>query len=401
MVSTAYRYLIVGGGVAGASAVAGIRELDTDGAILLIGSESDRPYDRPPLSKQLWSGKKTVEKIFLRDEAFYAANGVELQLGVRVTGLDPVRKNIADDQQRTVHFDKLLLATGAHPRTLAIPGSRLDGVYYYRTLADFRLLQARATAGASAVVIGGGFIGSEMAAALRLNGLAVTMIFPDAYLAGRVFPETLGRALLASYRERGITVLTEDTPTAFERQGDGITVHTRGGQQVAADFVVVGVGVTPAIELVAAAGLTVGNGVVVNAELQTSVPEIYAAGDLANYPDPALGERRRVEHRDNAQKQGKLAGRNMAGAHELYTHLPFFYADLFDFGYEAVGEVNTQLEVVTDWQQENHTGVIYYLKEGHVRGAMMCNVWDKVDAARALITQPEAVTVEELHGAIW
>ena len=400
MTTTSYRYIIVGAGLAGASAVTGIRKVDADGSILLIGSEPERPYDRPPLSKQLWSGKKSVEQIFLRNEAFFAENGVELRLDAKVTGLDPKGKNIADDRQRTCHYEKLLLATGAHPRTLPIPGSRLERVYSYRTLADFHALRARVTAGAAAVIIGGGFIGAEMAAALRLTGLSVTMIFPEPYLASRIFPAELGRAMLDYYRAQGITILAEDVPTAFTEHGDGLTVTTRGGQQLHADFAVVGVGVTPALELAAAAGLAVGNGVLVNAELQTSVPDIYAAGDIANYPDPVLGERRRVEHRDNALQQGKLAGRNMAGAGEPYTYLPFFYSDLFDFGYEAVGEVNTQLETFADWQQENRTGVIYYLKDGHVRGAMMCNVWDKLDAARALITRTAPITVEELRGAI-
>ncbi|HUT74311.1 MAG TPA: FAD-dependent oxidoreductase [Armatimonadota bacterium] len=395
-----YQYVIIGGGPAGAAAIEGIRERDHDGRILLVGAEKHLPYDRPPLSKKLWFGKKQVADIFLHDQAFYAANSTDLALGVRVVGLDPQRKTITDDQGDLHHYHKLLLATGGIPRTLGIPGGDLEGVCYYRYLDDYLTTRARATAAKSAVVIGGGFIGSEMAAALSLNQVEVTMVFPEQCLVARVFPETLGRSLQQTYIERGITVLSGDVPTAIERHDDALIVATRGGRRLRADIVIAGIGIAPASELAAGAGLTLDDGIVVDEYLRTSAPDIHAAGDNAFFPYQVLGQRTRVEHWDNAVNQGKQAGRNLAGAQEAFTYMPYFFSDLFDFGYEAVGEVDARLETFADWRQENDTGVIYYLREGQVRGAMMCNVWDQVEAARELIRGGRRMTAEDLRGAI-
>jgi NADPH-dependent 2,4-dienoyl-CoA reductase/sulfur reductase-like enzyme len=261
-------------------------------------------------------------------------------------------------------------------------------------------LRAGAAEGKSALVIGGGFIGSELAAALSVNKLAVTMIFPSPWLVSRVFPESLGRHLTEAYRARGVEVLAGDVPTSIRPDGDGYAARTRAGREVRADLVVAGVGIAPDVSLARSAGLATGDGVTVNQFLQTSDPDIYAAGDVAFFPDPILGPRR-IEHWDNAISQGKHAGRNMARADEPFTDMPFFFSDLFDFGYEAVGQVDSRLRTVADWQEENRTGVIYYLDDDRrVRGVMMCNVWEKVDAARALIRRGTPVTDEELRGAI-
>lgn len=400
MLEQFYTYVIVGGGLAGASAVQGIREHDENGSVLLIGGEKHLPYDRPPLSKKLWFGKKKVEEIFVHDQDFYDQKGVELALSTRAVALDANQKTVTDDGGKSYRYEKLLLATGGTPRSLPIPGGDLDWLYYYRYLDDYLRMRREAAAGKSAVVIGGGFIGSEMAAALNMDELDVTMIFPESYLAQRVFPDYLGQAIQQQYLERGVKILTGDVPASLIREGNTFITQTENGEQIESDLVVIGIGIVPAVELAEGAGLQTGNGIVVNEYLQTSHPDIYAAGDNALFPYQALGQQMRIEHWDNALNQGKWAGRNMAGAREPFTYMPYFFSDLFAFGYEAVGDVNTELDTFADWQKENDTGVIYYLKDGKVRGAIMCNVWGKVDAARELIRKGERVTPEDLRGAI-
>jgi NADPH-dependent 2,4-dienoyl-CoA reductase/sulfur reductase-like enzyme len=395
----AYSYIIVGAGLSGASAVEGIRERDPQGSILLLGAERDLPYDRPPLSKQLWTGGKTVAEIVLHDDAFYKKNGVDLRLGIEVTQIDPAAHTVRDEQKNVYRYDRLLLATGGKPRRLDIPGGESDGISYYRTLHDYRQLRDVAVEGKSALVIGGGFIGSEIAASLSTNKLAVTMLFPSSWLVSRVFPESLGRYLTEQYRAKGVRVLTEDEPVSIYHNGSDYVTRTRAGLEIRRDLVVAGIGITPNISLAESAGLSTGNGVIVNEYLQTSAPDSYAAGDIALFPQAGFGPRR-LEHWDNAVNQGKHAGRNMAGAHEPFTYMPFFFSDLFEFGYEAVGDIDSRLTTFADWQEENKTGVIYYLDGDRLRGAMMCNVWGKVDDARALIQKSQPVSAQSLRGAI-
>lgn len=399
MPNRSYSYIIVGGGLAGAGAIEGIRQHDSNGSILLVSAEHDPPYDRPPLSKQLWTGGKQVEEIFLHPQSFYSQHGVDLKLGARVAELDPAEHTVRDSNGTVFGYRTLLLATGGTPRALTIPGGNLDGLCYYRTLADFRTLRASARPGTTAVVIGGGFIGSEIAASLTANRVEVTIVFPDRWLVARVFPEPLGVALTEAYRAKGVQIVAEDVATSIEARGSGYLVRTRGGRELRTNQVVVGIGITPNIALAQAAGLKTGDGIVVNQFLQTSHPDIYAAGDVAYFPEEVLGPRR-IEHWDNAVSQGKHAGRNMAGANQPFTDIPFFFSDLFEFGYEAVGEVDSRHETFADWQEPNKTGVIYYLADGRVRGAMMCNVWEKVDAARELIRRGQSIRPDELRGAI-
>ena len=394
-----YSHIILGGGLTGAAAVEGIRQHDAKGPILLISAEPDLPYDRPPLTKQLWTGKKKVEQIFVQPQSFYTNHGVDLKLSTEVTELNVTAHTVRDSAGTTYRYNKLLLATGGTPRRLAIPGGDLKGISYYRTLRDYQQMRAAAAPGKSAVVIGGGFIGSEIAASLNINQVAVTMIFPQQWLVSRVFPEPLGRSLTDSYRSKGVTVFAEDTSTSIQQNGDAYLIQTRAGHQIRADIVIAGIGITPNIALAQSAGLKTGNGIIVDEFLQTSNPDVYAAGDVAFFPEAILGPRR-IEHWDNAISQGKHAGRNMAGANEPFTELPYFFSDLFEFGYEAVGDVDSRLTTFADWQEPNKTGVIYYMSDGRVRGAMMCNVWGKVDAARELIRKSAPVQVQELHNAI-
>lgn len=400
MVERTYPYVIVGGGLAGASAVEGIRERDKNAPILLISADSYLPYHRPPLSKQLWFGKKKVEDIFVHDPHFYDQSGVTVLCGIAVTSLDANRKQVVTSEGGRYAYQKLLLATGGAPRRLPIPGGDLDGISYYRTLDDYTKLREAPSGGKSAVIIGGGFIGSEMAAALAANKIDVTMIFPGPYLVNRVFPPYLGRALTDNFLARGIKILTNEKPSAFAKNDGGFTTTTASGRKIDSELLIVGIGIAPSIDLAQAAGLETGNGIVVNGRFHSSDPAVYAAGDNAFFPYPALGKSTRIEHWDNALNQGKWAGRNMAGADEAFSYMPYFFSDLFEFGYEAVGEVDASLQTFADWQKENDTGVIYYLAEGKVRGVMMCNVWDKVDAARELIRKGAPATPEDLRGAI-
>jgi 3-phenylpropionate/trans-cinnamate dioxygenase ferredoxin reductase component len=395
-----YDYVLVGGGLAGGYAVEGIRAHDQSGSILLVGNEMHLPYERPPLSKKLWTGKKQLPDLFPHERDYYERAGVQLQLGTVITSLDAERKAIVTATGQEYGYGKLLLATGGIPRHLPIPGGDSGGINYYRYLDDYFRLRSEAQAGKKAVVIGGGFIGSEVAAALNMHQVEVTLLFPGEHLCGRLFPAGLGQAIDDLYRAKGVHLLARDGATAIGRGGGGYVVRTRSGQELAADMVVVGIGIMPDIALAEGAGLHMGDGIEVNELLRTSRPDIFAAGDNARFPYVALGDRRRVEHWDNAVMMGKWAGENMAGAGRVYDHMPYFFSDLFEFGYEAVGDVDSRLETFADWKKENDTGVIYYLKGGKLRGAMMCNVWDKVPVARDLIRQARTVTAEDLRGAI-
>ena len=395
-----YRYIIVGGGLAGASAIKGIREHDSGGSILLVGAEPYMPYDRPPLSKKLWLGKKKVEDIFIGPPGFYEENGVELRIGTRAASLDAKARELRDEAGAIFGYEKLLLATGAAPKKLDIPGGSLKEVCYYRSLDDYSRMREKAVEGARAIIVGGGFIGSELAAALSVNKVSVTMLFPSPYLCSRVLPEALGHAVQDDFIDRGVKVFAKTSPVSFEYNGGRFTVTTADRRVFESDILIVGAGVAPSIELAEGAGLTLGDGIDVDSSLRTSDPDIYSAGDAAYFPYRELGRKMRVEHWDNALSQGHLAGENMAGAGKEYDHMPYFFSDLFDFGYEAVGDVSTSLEAALDWQEENKKGVLYYLKDGQVKGVMLCNVWDKVEQARELIRKKETVTAGGLRGLI-
>ncbi|MDA8155479.1 MAG: FAD-dependent oxidoreductase [Actinomycetota bacterium] len=400
MAARAYEYIIIGGGLAGASAVAGIRELDKNGPVLLAGAEQHLPYDRPPLTKKLWFGKKKVEDIFIKDRKYYDDNGVVLLTGRKIVSMNAREKTVMDEKGESHLYKKLLIATGGIPRRLSIPGGELEGVCYFRTLDDYLSTRQKSVQGASATVIGGGFIGSEIAAALSVNGVNVTMLFPGDYIVDRVFPDYLGNAVQQEFMNRGVNIINRDTPASIERKGKSFAVRTGKGRLINSEIVIAGIGITPEAGLAESASLGIENGIVVNEYLETSSPGIYAAGDIANFPYTALGKRVRLEHWDNALNQGKQAGRNMAGAHERYDYMPYFFSDLFEFGYEAVGDVDARLETYADWTKENETGTVYYLEDGRVRGAMMCGIWEKVGQARELIKKAEHVDRLSLSGAI-
>jgi NADPH-dependent 2,4-dienoyl-CoA reductase/sulfur reductase-like enzyme len=387
-----YPYLIIGGGMTAAAAIHGIREVDPAGAIGLIGGEPHLPYQRPPLSKVLWKGE-SQERVWIATES----EGTEFHLGRMAQALDAEHKRVVDDQGAVYTFDRLLLAMGGTPQRLPWGGNDL---IYYRTLDDYQRLRALTEQAQRFAVIGGGFIGSEIAAALALNGKDVVMLFPGAGIGDHVFGSELSAFLNDYYRQHGVEVLPGETVAGLERQDGQIALRRAGGRELLVDGVVAGIGIAPNVALARAAGLEVDNGIVVDAMLRTSHPDIYAAGDVANFANGALGKRMRVEHEDNANTMGRHAGRNMAGEQVPYDHLPFFYSDLFDLGYEAVGELDARLEIVADWKEPFREGVQYYLHHGRVRGVLLWNVWEQVDAARRLIAAPGPFQADDLIGRL-
>lgn len=384
-----YQYLIVGGGLAGDAAVRGIRELDVNGSIGMMSTEPHPPYTRPNLSKGLWKGRP-LEKVWRNTQEF----GVEMHLARKVTELDKLKKCVRAETGEEYTYDKLLLATGGSPIRLPIGG---EDIIYFRDLQDYHRLRALSERGDKFVVIGGGFIGSELAAALTMVGKKVTMVFPEEAIGVRVFPNDLSHYLNDYYRQKGVDVVTHDSVTNLEKNGNRLTVRAQSGRLFDVEGVVAGIGIRPNLELAQQAGLQVENGIIVNDRLLTSAPDVFAAGDVANFLHSALGKRVRVEHEDNALQMGKLAGRNMAGADESYTHVPMFYSDLFELGYEAVGEINSRMETVADWQDPFNKGTIYYLENGRVRGVLLWNVWDQIQNARALIAEAGALQVADLR----
>ena len=369
-------YLIVGAGMTGDMAAKGIREHDPSGSITMIGADPNPPYKRPLLTKGLWQGAPE-EKLWREP-----AEGVELVTGRRVVSLDLDAHTATDDTGEEYRWEKLLLATGARPRQ--IPGA--DGVVWFRDLADYRQLREIAGEGAHVAVIGGGFIGSELAAGLVGNGCRVTMLFPEPGIGHRLFPADLSASVTDYYREKGVEVLAGEMVSS----ASGDRVETASGHAIEADAVVAGLGVIPDTELAEAAGLEVNDGIVVDE--YGRVPghdDVFAAGDVARFPVAALGISLRIEHEDHANSHGSAVGANMAGADKPYDHLPFFYSDLFDLGYEAVGDVDSRLTALVEWREPNREGVVTFVEDGRPRGVLLWNVWDKLDEERDLIRAGE------------
>lgn len=391
-----YKYLIVGGGMTAAAAVAGIREIDREHTIGLIGDERNPPYDRPPLSKELWKGDP-VDTIWRNVDG----RNVGTHMGRIARSLDPNTRQVVDDQGTSYTYDKLLLATGCTPRRLPFGEGR---IIYFRTVEDWRRLRALSGREKRVAIVGGGFIGSELAASLVDNALQVVMVFPDEGIGSRTYPPELATSLNDLYRRKGVEVLNKSRVIGCELRDEKTVLLVRDAagveRELRVDGVVAGIGVEPNVELARAAGLTVEDGIRVDASLRTSDPNIYAAGDVASFFDQSLNEWRRVEHEDNANTMGGYAGVAMAGRAVVYDHTPFFYSDFFDFGYEAVGHVDSRLEMVTDWEVPNREGVVYYLRDGRVRGVLLWNIWGQADAARRLIDASGSGAISPLTGRL-
>ncbi len=363
--------------------------MDPSGSITLLGDEPEEPYVRPPLTKALWTGR---EEASIR---LPAVEHVSVRTGVRVTAVDRAAKRVALDDGGTVGYERLLLATGGRPRRLPFGG---DSIVYFRTVADFRRVRALPV-GKHVAVVGGGFVGSEIAASLATAGYRVTLVFPDEGIGARRFPRDLAVHLNGYYAERGVEVRPGERVTGLGSQGSGFTLRT-DRSEIRTDLVVAGIGIVPNDRLAAEAGLATTDGILVDEALRSSDPAVFAAGDVARFPNPALGEHIRVEHEDNANTMGREAGRAMAGAEVAYRHLPFFYSDLFDLGYEAAGVLDPRLEVVSDWKEPNRRGIIYYVADGRVRGVLAWGVFGQMEVARNLIAEPGPHDPETLRGRI-
>ncbi|HWC24738.1 MAG TPA: FAD/NAD(P)-binding oxidoreductase [Flexivirga sp.] len=375
-----YDYVIVGGGVAAAAAVGGIREVDESGSILVLGAEPDGPVYRPDLSKKLWLDKDaSLEKTQLLD-----GKQAQLETSSPVAAIDPGAHTVQVQGGDTVTYGKLLLATGSTPRTLDLPDS--DRVIYYRTAADYRRLRDLAGKDTEVTAVGAGYIGAEIASALTQNDAKVTMIFDEELVQQRIFPSSIAELITKDFTDRGVRLIAKKQVAAGSLADDTVAIQVGDGTSVEAGVVVVGIGVTPRVELAEAAGIDTDNGIVVDDHLRTSAPDVYAAGDVASYEDALLG-RRRVEHVDNAEAMGKKAGRNLAGADEVYDYTPIFWSDLFDNGYEAVGDLDSRLDTVEDWNDDHTAAVVYYLGDDMVRGVLLWNVWDSSDKARDVIAK--------------
>jgi 3-phenylpropionate/trans-cinnamate dioxygenase ferredoxin reductase subunit len=373
-------YVVVGASLAGASAVEALRREGYAGRLVLLGAEPHLPYERPPLSKGLLLGTFAEEKVFVRDAAFYAAQQVELRLGTRAVGLDLAAHALLLEDGAPLAFDRLLIATGGEARRLALSGGDLPGVLTLRTLDDARALRAALdgvrAAGGRVVVVGGGFIGAEVAAACRALGITVTLLEVLPTMLGRVLGDEIGGALGAVHRAHGVDLRLGEGIAAIYGTGKVEAVETATGAMIPCALVVVGVGMRPADAWLRGTGLALGDGVLVDAACQTSAEGIFAAGDVANWPYHLTGERVRLEHEDNALRQGAAAGRNMAHAPEHrqpYTPVPYFWSDQYDLKLQYVGHAHAWDQMVMRGQPDASDYIACYLHAGRLRAALAVN----------------------------
>ncbi len=380
-------FVIVGAGLAGAKAAQELRERGFDGRVVLIGSEPERPYERPPLSKDYLRGESEREKAYVHPAGFYEEHEIELLGGRAVAAIDPGASRVLLEDNHELAYDRLLLTTGAEPRRLPLPGAELDGIHYLRTFADCDALRARLDAGEGRVaVVGAGWIGSEFAASARQRGLEVTLIDPLALPNERIFGPEVGSFYRDVHIQHGVEMRLGCGVEGFEGDSAVARLRLSDGAQVECDFAVVGVGVAPRSELARDAGLVVDNGVVVDEHLASSVPNIYAAGDVANAWHPFHERRIRVEHWANALNQGPAAARSMLGEDVSYERIPYFFSDQYDVGMEYSGYAQSWDQVVFRGDPGAGEGFIaFWLCDERVCAGMNVNVWDVNPQVQELI----------------
>jgi NADPH-dependent 2,4-dienoyl-CoA reductase/sulfur reductase-like enzyme len=376
-----YDYLIAGGGMAAASAIGGIRELNREGSIALVSAESDPPYDRPPLSKGLWKGKPL--------EAIWMETGdAELMLGRSIAEIRPSSRCAIRDDGEALEYGRLLIATGGRARRFPFPS---DEVLYLRDLADYRRLRARCQTAQRFLVVGGGFIAMEIAAALALAGKEVAMLFPEEGIAAQILPGELSRLLDELFLSKGVRLFPRESLGSLDRGAEGQQVaYASSGLKIEADAVVAGIGIQPNDELAGSAGIRLDDGIAVGPDLRTSDRDVFAAGDVASYWCGALRRRVRAEHEDNALAMGSAAGRSMAGETEDFDRIPYFYSELFELGFEAVGTPNPRGLTFIDWKVQGKEAVAYSIEDGRVSGVILWNVRKRAQAARDLIAAAAA-----------
>jgi 3-phenylpropionate/trans-cinnamate dioxygenase ferredoxin reductase subunit len=379
--------VVVGGGLAGAKAAQGARDAGYDGRIVVVAEESSAPYERPPLSKAVLRGEKPVESARVHAEGYYADNGIEVVYDT-ATALDVAARKVRLAAGGDLAFDTLVVATGAEPRRLGVPGAGLDGVHYLRTARDAVRLRAALQGATRVAVVGAGWIGSEVAASARQMGADVVLVDPAPVPLSRVVGPEVGSIFARLHADHGVTLRLGTGVEALEGNGRVEAVVLTDGRVEPADVVVAGIGAVPRVGLAAAAGLAVADGVVVDKHLRTDVPGIYAAGDVASAWHPRYGLHLRVEHWANALNQGITAGRNAAGAHETYDRLPYFYSDQYDLGLEYVGLSSPDDDVTIRGDVDARKLVAYWQRDGVVTGAMAVNVWDVVEELKAAIGSP-------------
>lgn len=392
-------FVIVGASLAGAKAAETLREKGFDGRLVLIGAEEQRPYERPPLSKDYLRGEVDREKVYVHPEGFYAEHDIELRLGRTAVSLNTAASELALDDGERLRYDRLLLTTGAEPRPLSIPGAELDGVLYLRSVEDCDAMRRRLDRGGAVVVIGAGWIGSEVAASARQRGLEVTVVDSLTVPLERVLGAEVGAVYRDLHLDHGVQMLMGTGVEAFEGAAAVERVRTSDGREIACDFVVVGVGVQPRIGLAAEAGLAVDNGVLVDDHLQTGAPGVFAAGDVANAQHPFYGERIRVEHWDNALHQGPAAAGAMLGQTGAYDRLPYFFSDQYDVGMEYAGFTRAWDRVVFRGDPATREFIAFWLVADRVVAGMNVNVWDVTDSIQRIIRERVAVDDRRLADA--
>jgi 3-phenylpropionate/trans-cinnamate dioxygenase ferredoxin reductase component len=394
--TTDQTFVIAGASLAGAKAAEALRAEGFGGRLLLVGAEHERPYERPPLSKDYLRGDVGRETVYVHDEGFYAGHDIDLRLGRTAVDLNTSARELTLDDGETLRYDRLLLATGAEPRTLTIPGNELDGVMYLRSVDDSDALRTRLDRGGAVVVIGAGWIGAEVAASARQRGLDVTVIEPASVPLERVLGTEVGAIYRDIHADHGVRMLVGTGVECFEGGSAVERVLTTDGRMLDCDFVVVGVGVQPRTALAARAGIAIENGVLADARLQTGAPDVFVAGDVANAYHPFYGERIRVEHWANALHQGPLAARTMLGHDDVYDRLPYFFSDQYDVGMEYSGHATGADRVVLRGDPASREFIAFWLAEGRVLAGMNVNVWDVADTIRALIASREPVDERRL-----
>jgi 3-phenylpropionate/trans-cinnamate dioxygenase ferredoxin reductase component len=384
-------FVIVGASLAGAKAAETLRAEGFDERVVLIGAEDERPYERPPLSKDYLRGEAERATVYVHPQGFYTDHDIELRLGRTAVSVDVAGSELALDDGERLRYDRLLLATGAEPRRLSIPGGDLDGVLYLRSVADCDALRARLDQGGTVVVIGAGWIGAEVAASARQRGLEVTVIDPLTVPLERVLGTEVGAVYRDVHVDHGVHMLLGTGVEALEGATAVERVRTSDGRELECDFVVVGVGVQPSTGLAAQAGLALDNGILVDEHLQTSAPGVLAAGDVANAHHPFYGERIRVEHWANALHQGPVAARAMLGEPDVYDRLPYFFSDQYDVGMEYAGFARTWDRVVFRGDPATREFIAFWLTGDRVVAGMNVNVWDVIDPIQRLIGERVAV----------
>jgi len=392
-------YVIVGASMAGAHAAQALRDEGFSGRVVLIGAEGERPYERPPLSKGYLLGKDARDSIFVHAEGWYGEHDVDLRLGATVTSIDRSGHRVALADGEAVPYDRLLIATGASPRRLNIPGADLDNVLYLRTVGDSERLAEALRGGGQVVIAGAGWIGLETAAAARENGCEVTVIEPEPGVLHRSLGPELGEVFADLHRSHGVTFRFGEGLSELAGSDGAVTgAITSVGEELPARVVIIAVGVAPNVGLAADAGLDVDNGILVDETLRASDPDIYAAGDVANAFNTLLGRRIRVEHWGNALASGPIAARAMMGKDVSYDWVPYFFSDQYDLGMETAGlpDPGTYDEIVYRGDRTSGEFIAFWLSEGAVIAGMNVNVWDVNDDIQALIRAGQPVDPDRL-----